>query len=487
MDSPNSLLRPVPPEELHDLICVGFGPASLAIAIGLHDALSNSSPVPDLSRGRYPKVAFLERQEDFFWHAGMLLPGAKMQISFIKDLATLRDPRSQFTFLNYLHKHDRLVSFCNLGTFLPLREEYQDYMKWCASFFGDVVSYNQNVVEILPQQSQIGGSKVEHFVVKSQDRSTGIITGRKTHHVVIAVGGKPHIPAQLPQQLPRVVHSSQFSRAAPKLLEDQNRQYNLVVIGGGQSAAEIFDNLQGRYPNAKTTLIVRGSALRPSDDSPFVNEIFDPDRVDGTYNQDAQSREAAIDLDRGTNYGVVRLELLEHIYAKMYTQRLRNPNGNQWQHRIVTDTSVQSISELPGGESVRVFLEAMNDASNSGGSTETFIDADAVFVATGYSRNAHEDMLRPIEHLKPRPNGHSTQWEVSRDYRVQLNGHLASPDVGIWLQGCNEKTHGLSDTLLSILATRGAEIVDSIFGLAGSPVKGTRYSNGFVTPPEEGL
>jgi L-ornithine N5-oxygenase len=32
------------------------------------------------------------------------------------------------------------------------------------------------------------------------------------------------------------------------------------------------------------------------------------------------------------------------------------------------------------------------------------------------------------------------------------------------LQGCNEKTHGLSDSLLSILAVRGGEMVESIFG-----------------------
>lgn len=35
-----SLLLPTSPDELYDLVCVGFGPASLAIAVALHDALS---------------------------------------------------------------------------------------------------------------------------------------------------------------------------------------------------------------------------------------------------------------------------------------------------------------------------------------------------------------------------------------------------------------------------------------------------------------
>ena len=61
-------------DAVFDLVCVGFGPASLAIAVALYD-LSISA-----------KVLFLERQPHFAWHAGMLLPGARMQISFLKDV-----------------------------------------------------------------------------------------------------------------------------------------------------------------------------------------------------------------------------------------------------------------------------------------------------------------------------------------------------------------------------------------------------------------
>ncbi|KAI9821380.1 MAG: hypothetical protein M1832_003387 [Thelocarpon impressellum] len=146
-----SKLRAGQTGEVQDLICVGFGPASLAIAVALQDALTSATP-PDIPRlrQRSPKVLFLERQRRFAWHAGMLLPGAKMQISFIKDLATLRDPRSEFTFMNYLHKNNRLVQFSNLGTFLPLRLEYEDYMRWCATAFDDAVEYGQQVLDVTP-------------------------------------------------------------------------------------------------------------------------------------------------------------------------------------------------------------------------------------------------------------------------------------------------------------------------------------------------
>lgn len=58
--------------EDYDLICIGFGPASLAIAIALNDALESRQAVPGLEnvRRQSPKVLFLERQHRFGWHSG---------------------------------------------------------------------------------------------------------------------------------------------------------------------------------------------------------------------------------------------------------------------------------------------------------------------------------------------------------------------------------------------------------------------------------
>jgi L-ornithine N5-oxygenase len=261
-----SHLKPVPEDDLHDVICVGFGPASLAIAIALHDALD-----PRLSRSSarsHPKVCFLEKQKQFSWHSGMLLPGSKMQISFIKDLATLRDPRSEFTFLNYLQNKGRLVRFSNLGTFLPSRLEFEDYMRWCARRFENVVAYGEEVVEVIPGKAQPGNSVVHSFVVRSKNVQTGVTSTRRARHVVIAVGGKPKIPRNFPHD-PRIMHSSAYCTTLPALLKDHSKAYHIAVVGSGQSAAEIFHDLQLRYPNSKTTLIMRDSALRPSDDSPL--------------------------------------------------------------------------------------------------------------------------------------------------------------------------------------------------------------------------
>ena len=57
------------------MISVGFGPAALAVAVALHDALEAGRLESD------PKICFLERQPHFAWHAGMQIPGATMQVT----------------------------------------------------------------------------------------------------------------------------------------------------------------------------------------------------------------------------------------------------------------------------------------------------------------------------------------------------------------------------------------------------------------------
>ncbi|TAQ91566.1 hypothetical protein B7494_g88 [Chlorociboria aeruginascens] len=378
------------PDETLDLLCIGFGPASLAIAIALNDVYKSSPAC------KPPKALFLEKQPQFGWHSGMQLPGTKMQICFLKDLATPRDPRSHFTFLNYVHQKGRLNQFMNLGTFLPARLEYEDYLRWCASHFDS--------------QGQFADT-----IAKIQEREVG-------------------------------------------------RQLRFAVVGGGQSAAEIFNDLWSRFPDAEVKLIIKGASLRPSDDSPFVNEIFNHDRVDGVYNATSSSRASAIALDRATNYGVVRLDLLENLYGKLYMQRLRHSDEKQWRCRILHNRKI--ISTKQGNDSSVLLRLGMNGDKISGGDEqEEDLEVDYVFTATGYVRNVHESLLTDLGDLLGERTGENGKIPVNRDYRIPYDEEkVDSKRAGVWLQGCNEATHGLSDTLLSILAIRGGELVQSIFG-----------------------
>lgn len=455
------MLRPVvrlsstQPGGVDDLVCVGFGPASLAIAVALHDLLEGRAAVG--SSAEAPSVRFLERQPAFKWHAGMLLPGAKMQISFIKDLATLREPRSRFTFLNYLKHHDRLVQFTNLGTFLPSRLEFDDYLQWAASHFDNVVEYGQQVEFIHPRRLA-GGDKYDCFEVVSRDLRTGSSAAFLSRNVVIAVGGRPTGPPQFPDYHDRILHSSEYNTRIERALPKKDKAYNIAVIGGGQSAAEVFNDLHSRYPNATTRLVLRDTALRPSDDSPFVNEVFNPEAVDTFYEQPERFRCDTLKRNKATNYSVVRLELIEKIYELLYLQSIKQPDKTRWQHQILPSREITRVADDNATGGLLLTLTDLDPLSNQ--ATEE-VRVDAVILATGYRRDAHIDMLKDSQIINAHRDG---QWRAGRDYGLELDRQRVEEGVGIWLQGCNEETHGLSDTLLSILSTRSGELVDSIFG-----------------------
>ncbi|KAL8810044.1 MAG: hypothetical protein Q9200_002900 [Gallowayella weberi] len=460
---------PIPrPGELHDFVCVGVGPAALGIGVALQDACENST-IPVQYR---PKVAFIERQFDFAWHAGMQLPGVKMQISFIKDVATQRNPRSRFTFLNYLWTKGRLNKYSNLNTFRPSRIEYQDYLKWCADSFRNLIHYGQEVVEVTPSKQSSRSRTVDSFLVTCRDVKTGTAIHYRTRHVIVAAGGRPSVPPALAKGYAaqgNILHSSQFQTSIPQVLPDPTAKYRIAVVGAGQSGAEIFTSVQSAFPNAEASLIIRGGALRPLDGSPFVNEIFDPEQVTNMYRREKSIREASQNADKATDRGVVNLDLIERIYENMYNQSLLTPPGAPPKYQILRYRNVIGLESSPSGaailscENSTALYEQCDEPRNER------LEFDAVILATGYAYDSHLKMFKPLEHLLPQSNGKGgkkqVEWNVAEDYRVifdekQVDGSQA----GIWLQGCNEKTHGLGDSLLSNLATRGGQMVDSTIG-----------------------
>lgn len=145
-------------------------------------------------------------------------------------------------------------------------------------------------------------------------------------------------------------------------------------------------------------------------------------------------------------------------------QRFENPNEEEWAHRILKGRIVKQVDTSSESGRLKLSIGHVDADGKISGianhSTET-MEVDALMVATGYRRDAHKDMLHKVEHLRP---AGLDEWIVTRDYKVALDSEKVSKDSGVFLQGCNEKTHGLSDSLLSILATRGGEMVDFIFG-----------------------
>lgn len=170
---------------------------------------------------------------------------------------------------------------------------------------------------------------------------------------------------------------------------------------------------------------------------------------------------------------MVRLELIQKIYHDMYIQKIKTLDETQWQHRILPRRQIIGAKADESSGSITLRLQRLDQPDNKQRectSDQETLHVNAIVVATGYTRNAHERMLQKVQHLRP---SDQTEWCVGRNYRLEMDSSKVSNEAGLWLQGCNESTHGLSDTLLSVLATRSGEIVTSILGdqLRGKSVK----------------
>ncbi|MFT3803152.1 MAG: lysine N(6)-hydroxylase/L-ornithine N(5)-oxygenase family protein [Burkholderiaceae bacterium] len=410
---------------IHDLIGIGFGPSNIALAIALEEAQQGAHPLD---------AFFIEKQPAFAWHPGMLLDHAHMQICYLKDLATLRNPRSRFTFVNYLHEQGRLPAFINLKTFYPSRREFSDYLGWAARQFEDICAYGEEVVEVLPEGQD---SRVHHLRVRSRNRQ-GHTQDRLARNLVISVGGTARVPECFRPLAgePRIFHSNGYLGAISALPNARK----VAVIGAGQSAAEIFMHLHDRDVPTEVDLIMRARAMRPSDDSPFVNRIFDADFTDHVFEQDEPTRAALLQEFRHTNYAVPDLELIQQIYKILYEQSVA---GSE-RHRLLHRHDVVTVHAGPDGvELVLRDLDRNDEFSRR---------YDAVVLATGYERQTHKSILAPIA-------PYLSDLSVDRSYRVQASADFRP---AVFLQGACENSHGLSDTLLSVTPIRVREILHAL-------------------------
>ncbi|KRR03079.1 lysine N(6)-hydroxylase/L-ornithine N(5)-oxygenase family protein [Bradyrhizobium valentinum] len=413
----------------HDVIGVGFGPSNLALAIALDECARRS-------RLKCAPL-FVEKQPHFTWHGGMLLPGSDMQISFLKDLVSLRDPTSPFTFVNYLHKRGRLQDFINCRTFYPSRLEFNDYLRWVAAQFKSQAAYGETIVAIEPVTA---GQTVTSLRVHSRTLAGGE-TVRLARNLVVAVGGRPYVPQVFAKTAddPRLFHSSRYLDKVERAGFGA-RAARVAVIGGGQSAAEVTVDLHGRFPDASIDLILRGHALKPSDSSPFVNEIFNPNYTDFIYAQPTERRDAIVRNFRNTNYAVVDSDLLDQLYRLLYQQRV----SGETRITLHPRSEIMAVDARPEGIEI-----SLVDKFGSGNRRSTY---DAVVLATGYDRETPHAFLEPIQR-------YIRDTALDRNYRL-----VTSPAFRpqIHLQGYSEASHGLSDTLLSVLATRSQEIAESL-------------------------
>ncbi len=415
--------------DAYDLVGIGFGPSNLALAIAV-DEHNARCPRPEDRLS----ALFLEKQDDFGWHRGMLFADATMQVSFLKDLVTMRNPASDFSFVSYLHAHGRLADFINYKTMYPLRVEFHDYFTWAANRMRDVVRYGHTVTDVVPVA---GGDFVDVIAATPE----GVRTVR-ARNVSVAVGLEASLPPGV-EPGARVWHNLDILHRAASFEVPSPRRF--IVVGAGQSAAESVAFLHSRYPTAEICSVFFRYGYSPADDSNYANRIFDPQAVDVYFDAPADVKRMLFDYHRNTNYSVVDGDLIQDLYRRQYAEGLR---GEQRLRML----NASRVTELTGGpDGVRAVVEHLPSGDREP------LEADAIVFATGYRPADATRLLGQAGSLCLRDE--ESLLRVGRDYRVATDERLRA---GLYLQGGTEHAHGITASLLSAGAVRSGEIVTSV-------------------------
>jgi L-ornithine N5-monooxygenase len=431
-----------------ELLGVGFGPANIALAAAIAD---HQEAAPN---GHGPlRALFVDQAEDSSWQPELLFPGTDIQHHFLRDLATPRNPRSRFTFTNFLWEQGRLYDF---GSWYgaPGRIEWSEYVEWVARETCQPVRY---------------GHRVES--VDLADGSCWRVRGRSlaadepaewlARNLVLATGQLPFVPAVFEPHLgDRVFHSQHFLHRVRDLAAGAVRRF--VVVGGAQTAAEILLYLLDAFPHSECHALTRGAGFRLADFSPFTNQLYTPAGSEYFYRLPAGARELVFQELKHSNYSVIDLDAGIGLFRRMYESAL---TGRPRLH-LSRWTEVVELSETSGGHRLR--LRDVNTCEPRD------LEADCIVLCTGLREERFPALLRGVEPLLLRdPDG---ELDVSRRYRAAT---VPQVTAGLYLHGMTEWRHGINNsTAFSIIALRARDILVDVLDRAGEPISSPAVREG---------
>lgn len=435
----------MPKEDARDLdvAVIGFGPAGISLACAVSDWTEAHGQPP------VGPILFLEKAPATTWHGDFILRDTDINHHVFRDLATPRNPRSRFSFANYLHTHGRLYPFGLLGR-PPSRPEWSDYVSWVASQLSDYVSYGDEVSAISPvvEDGEVTGFKVQAAKATYQAR-----------RIVLSSGSYPNVPEPFCHHLgPRVLHTSSYLSRIRDFGDDLPKRW--LVVGSGQSAGEAVGDLLTRRSDVEIHSLHRSIGFRIGQLGQFPNRAFFPEMVDYFHKLSAKDRREFLAEVRATNYAGIDVDQSQALYSLMYEDQIEG------RHRVTmhTFTAVDAITETDHDYTVR-----LKDVFT--GETST-LSVDAIVVGTGYEQPLVPPLIAEL--LPWLQLGEDGGIDVSRDYRIALN---ARPGVEVYANGLSERAHGISDAQsFSLVAVRAERILSTLAAASHSTAQSARFS-----------
>jgi lysine N6-hydroxylase len=403
-----------------DAVGVGLGPFNLSTAALLE-------PVKKLN------TCFFEREKEFQWHPGLLFPDATIQVSFLKDLVTLADPQSRYSFVSFLFANRRLYRFINANFARVSRVEFNQYFRWVANRLPNL-EFGQEVHSISFED--------DSFIVSTSHKQV------RARNIVLGTGLQPAVPEcaagfMNAKNQSTLLHASKYFHREPR-----TSGMRVAVVGGGQTGAEIVQHLLSTPDKAPSTLfwVSKRSNFLPLDESPFTNELFTPNYSDYFYGLSAQDRLSLLAEQKFASDGISG-SLLERIYQLLYQAEFLNSSGRCCS--LHPRCELVDITPSPQGGGWALTLH------NGFNYAVTTIEADVVILATG-------TVYKPLPALGPIMNRLARGehgFVVQEDYSIQWDG---PPSLKIYIQNGARHCRGIADPNLSLIAWRSAKIINSL-------------------------
>ncbi|AXW85665.1 L-lysine 6-monooxygenase [Lonsdalea britannica] len=399
------------------LLGIGAGPANLSLASLLYGKQGI-------------KNIFLDGKSSFSWHDDQMIEGATLQVSLFKDLSTLADPTNIFTFLAYLHEKGRIYHFLNAQFDEVPRREFRNYLAWAAE-------KNENV---------IFGEKVLNI---DFDKVFKIVTDKReltAENISIGVGTQPWVPEFATAYIGKTqFHVSQYMQRSSLMAGKR-----VIIIGGGQSGAEVFLDLLSKPDSDRPTSIHWISRRRnffPIDDSTFTNDFYMPYYSDYFNKLPLHLRQSTNRENILTSDGISE-STLRQIYQKLYSLNFITPGKT----RIVMQTSRSVSNVKPTGRNSWQLEYCHLDSLGT-----EIQEADVVVWATGYSPTEKRFLGTLVERI----HREKEEFVVDKDFAVKWDGPKGN---NIFVQNAVRGQRGLPDLNLSLNAWRAQRIVGRLCG-----------------------
>lgn len=424
----------------HDFIAIGLGPFNLSLAC-LMEPLKEH------------RCLFLEQNQGFDWHPGMLLADATLQNPYLADLVSLADPTSRFSYLNHCRETGRLYRHFIRESFTLTRRDYNRYCQWATARLKNVRLGCR--VTRLEHDRERG-----EYRVRGQEQGTGRSFDHRCRRLVLGIGSAPHLPACCDTSHPHV-HTSSYLQHKRRLQASRS----ITIVGSGQSAAEVFHDLlkESNGHGYALNWITRSPRFFPMEYAKLTTELSTPDYADHFFALSPARKEQVLRGQKNVVNGI-NAALINRIYDLLDE---RQASGD-CHSSLLTNCELQACRfDAAAGEYELCFFHADQQRHYRH-------RTDGLVFATGYTHRVPDF----VEGIRER-----IRWDEQGRY---LQGRNYSVDVAgseIFVQNAGFHGHGLTSPDLGMTCLRNARLIRELTGVEYYPVEKKVALQDFAPPP----